>query len=173
MTISRRTPSQEIVITGVGFENFRVAYNDAPLSTNEDQGVSLAFNKTFGNGMTLTSVSAYRAFETFDRIDGDFTGADIFVRTNAAEQDSFSQEFRLSGVLGNDGHYVAGVYYFGQEIKSLTDTPAGAVFNAYAQGTQPALATLVSSVAGLIAALPPGPFELSVNTPVIFLVSSV
>ena len=144
------------IITGVGFENFRVMYNSAPVSQNEDRGVSFAFNNTFGNGMTLSSISAYRAFETFDSIDGDFTSADIFVRTNDAEQDSLSQEFRLSGELGNDGHWVVGAYYFGQEIKSLTNTPAGTAFNAYAQVTQPTLAGLVAAVEGLLAALPPG-----------------
>jgi outer membrane receptor protein involved in Fe transport len=149
-------PFGPAVVTGVGFDEFRVAYNDRPLSTNEDSGLSLEINKTFDNGMTLTSITALRMFDTTDFIDGDFSSVDMFTRSNDASQESLSQEFRLSGDFGNGGNYVAGVYYFGQEIESLTNTNAGTAFNDYILLTQPDLAALVAGVEQVVSLLPPG-----------------
>ncbi len=112
------------IITGVGFDDYRVNYDTFPSSRNEDRGVSVEFNKTLGSGATLTSVSAFRSFDTFDLIDVDFTDVPLLSRTNDAEQSSFSQEFRIAGTFGESNHYVAGVYYFGQEIDQKTSTVA-------------------------------------------------
>ncbi len=109
----------------VSWEDYRTSVNALPESRNEDRGVSLEVNKTFGNNITLTSITAYRAFDTYDFIDADFTDTDIAYRTNEAEQQSVSQELRLSGEFGNGSNWVAGAYYFGQEIKSNTITVAG------------------------------------------------
>ena len=143
------------------------AYNDVPVSQNEDRGISVEFNKDFSNGMTLTSISALRAFDTFDFIDGDFSGADIFQRTNDSTQESFSQEFRLSGEFGDGGNWVAGAYYFGQEVTNMTSTTAGTVFNDYVLATNPDLAALVAGLDAVVAGsgglLPPrsGPYSAS------------
>jgi len=139
------------VVTGAGFDQFRTSYDIAPLSENEDRGLSLEFNKTFNNGMVLTSVSAFRSFDTFDLIDGDFTNVPIFARTNDAAQSSFSQEFRLSGELDNGANWVGGAYYFGQEIKSFTSTDALGQFNNYVLATNSDLAALVGGVAQVVA----------------------
>ena len=126
------------IVRGVGFDEYRVAYDTLPDSENEDRGLSVEFNKTFGNGVTFTSVSAYRAFDTFDLIDVDFTDVPILTRTNDAKQQSFSQEFRLAGEWGDNSNYVAGVYYFGQDIDQKTEiiapeftpgTPASAFYS--------------------------------------------
>lgn len=108
------------IVTGAGFDEYRVRYDTLPVSKNEDSGLSLELNKTLDNGMTLTSVSAYRAFDTFDLIDVDFTDVPLLSRTNDAEQSSFSQEFRLAGEFGSGSNFVAGVYYFGQDIDQKT-----------------------------------------------------
>ncbi len=149
-------PLPGTVVTGVGFDQYRTGYDSAPVSENEDSGLSAELNWTMGNGMILTSISAYRAFDTYDSIDGDFTDTPIFVRDNRAEQSSFSQEFRLSGEFGDGGHWVAGAYYFGQEIESVTDTFAGPLFNTYAQITNPQLMALVDGIALFLQAIPPG-----------------
>jgi len=150
-------PFGPAVTTGVGFDQFRVAYNQVPVSQNEDRGLSLQFDKTFDNGVTLTSITAVRAFDTFDFIDGDFTSADIFTRTNDATQDSFSQEFRLSGEFGEGGNWVAGLYYFGQEVKNMTRTDADSVFNPYFIAIRPDdLQPLLAGIGQLFAQLPPG-----------------
>lgn len=107
---------------GVGFDDFTSAASFLPVSKNEDSGLSFELNNTFDNGMTFTSISAYRAFDSFDFIDIDFTDAPILDRTNDATQDSFSQEFRLAGEFGNGHNYVLGAYYFEQEIVNRKTT---------------------------------------------------
>jgi outer membrane receptor protein involved in Fe transport len=149
-------PLPGTIVTGVGFDEFRTSYDSAPISKNEDSGLSLAFNKTFDNGMVLSSISAYRSFDTFDSIDGDFSDTPIFVRTNESEQSSFSQEFRLSGEFGDGGNWVTGVYYFGQEISNLTVTDADLAFNPYVLATNPDLVALIAGTAQVLALLPPG-----------------
>ncbi len=139
------------VVTGVGFDEYRTRYDSAPISKNEDSGLSVAFNKTFDNGMIFSSISAYRAFDTFDSIDGDFTDTPIFIRTNDSEQSSFSQEFRLSGEFGDGGNWVAGAYYFGQEISNLTATNADVAFNPYVLATNPSLVQLIAGTAQIVA----------------------
>ena len=112
------------LVTGVGFEDFKTAYDIVPVSQNEDSGLSLEINKSFDNGITLTSITAARKFGTFDLIDTDFTDVPLLSRTNDAKLTSLSQEFRLSGEFGNGSNFVAGAYYFGQEIDQHTTTVA-------------------------------------------------
>ncbi|HNP64566.1 MAG TPA: TonB-dependent receptor, partial [Woeseiaceae bacterium] len=153
-------------IRSASFDDYVIAQNYMPLSQNEDRGISLEMNKAVGELM-FSSVSAYRAFDTFDRIDGDFTNVDVFERTNDAAQTSFSQEFRLSGDIGDKGSFFqVGVYYFGQDIQSITDTNGGTQMNQYVLAVQPDLVALIGGVnsvaAGSGGMLPPAatPFPL-------------
>ncbi len=150
-------PLPGTVVTGVGFDEFLIAYNFLPVSQNEDSGLSIEFNKTLGNGATLTSITAFRSFDTFDHIDIDFSNVDMITRTNDARQSSFSQEIRLASEFGDGGNYVIGAYYFGQEIKQSTDTfgtPFTEVYLTGNPGIQSIIAG-VNAVAGL--AGPPYP----------------
>jgi outer membrane receptor protein involved in Fe transport len=115
------------VVTGVGFEDYLVAYDSVPRSTNEDAGISAEFNFALGDSTTFTSITAFRTFDTTDTIDADFTNVPLISRTNDAEIESLSQEFRFTGDIGESINYVAGAYYFGQEIDSMTFTgdPSG------------------------------------------------
>ncbi len=124
-------PTPPNVIQGVSWDDYVTSVNFAPISQNEDLGLSVEFNKDFDN-FTLTSVSAYRAFDTYDRIDADFTDTTIAERENDAEQNSISQELRLAGTFGESSNWVVGAYYFAQEIKSNTITIGGAQLQAYA-----------------------------------------
>ena len=155
-------------IRPASYSDYVIAQNYAPLSQNEDRGISVEMNKAVGD-LTFSSVSAYRAFDTFDRIDGDFTNVDVFERTNEAAQTSFSQEFRLSGDIGDKGSFFqVGVYYFGQEIESITDTNGGAMMNNYVLAVQPDLVALINGVnavsAGSGGALPPAATPFPVGT---------
>jgi iron complex outermembrane receptor protein len=118
--------------------DYRTALNVVPVSKNEDSGLSVEFNKDIGN-TTLTSVTAYRAFDTFDFIDADFTDTQIVERTNEANQSSISQELRLAGEFGDASNWVVGGYYFAQDIDSHTRTVAGTDLQTYADLGQAAL----------------------------------
>jgi outer membrane receptor protein involved in Fe transport len=113
------------LIEGVGWDDYITSVNFAPVSKNEDRGLSVEINKDFDNGTTLTSITALRAFDTYDSIDADFTNSSLVERINDAAQDSISQELRLAGSFGDGSTWVVGGYYFAQEIKSNTFTSGG------------------------------------------------
>ena len=123
-------PLPPTVVQGVEWEDYITSVNRAPVSQNEDMGLSIEFNKDFDN-FTLTSVTAWRNFETFDHIDVDFTDTLIGERTNDASQESISQELRLAGTFGESSNWVVGAYYFTQEIESNTRTIAGSQLQPY------------------------------------------
>jgi outer membrane receptor protein involved in Fe transport len=138
------------VTTGVGFEEYLVAYDEVPNSTNEDAGLSVEFNKGLGDSATLTSITAYRTFDTFDVIDADFTDVALISRVNTADIESFSQELRISGEFGEGSNYVLGGYYFGQEIDSETFTgdPSGplGLLGLYIDATTPELGQIIDGM---------------------------
>ena len=139
------------IVTDTGFDDYVTAYNFLPRSTNEDAGLSVEFNKTLDNGMTFTSLTAYRNFKTFDLGDVDFSDVDLVTRTNDADQTSISQEFRLAGEFGSGGNYVVGAYYFGQEIDQLTGTTGTPFTEIYLNNNPDVLdiVALVDGIAGL------------------------
>jgi outer membrane receptor protein involved in Fe transport len=145
------------LVTGAGFDAYRTAYDIVPVSQNEDAGLSLELNKTFDNGLTLTSVTALRSFDTFDLIDVDFTDVPLLSRTNDAELKSLSQELRLSGEFGRGNNFVAGLYYFGQEIDQHTTTVA----ESWETGSLEA--ALIGQATGLPGDLPGLPFSLYIG----------
>ncbi|MEM1111490.1 MAG: TonB-dependent receptor [Pseudomonadota bacterium] len=92
-----------------------VAYNLNPISQNEDSGLSVQVDWDFSDFHTLTSITAWRQFEAFDDIDADFTDLDGITNTRTADQEQFSQELRVA-YTGDRWNYVAGAYYFTQDL---------------------------------------------------------
>ena len=118
------------IVSGVSWDDYITSVNRPPVSRNEDSGLSIEINKDFAS-TTLTSVTAFRSFDTFDHIDADFTDTMIAERSNDAKQDSISQELRLAGSFGDDSKWVVGAYYFAQEIESNTVTTAGSQLQSF------------------------------------------
>ncbi len=147
-------PLPGTIVAGTGFDDYTVAYNFAPTSQNEDSGASLEINRTLDNGMTFTSVTGFRFFNTFDEIDADFSDVPLLERTNDAEQDSFSQEFRLAGEFGAGSNYVVGAYYFQQEIRNIKGNSDPGLLSFYFN-QNPQFITIangIDTVAGLVGA---------------------
>jgi iron complex outermembrane receptor protein len=92
------------------------ATNFDPESSSEDSGISVQVDWDI-NDFTITSITSYREFESFDRIDADFSDLDALTDQNDAEQDQFSQEIRLS-FIGEKLNYVVGANYFEQTLNS-------------------------------------------------------
>ena len=141
------------IITGAAWEDYRTALNTLPVSKNEDSGLSLEINKTLTDAVTLKSITAYRAFETYDDIDADFSDVDLIGRTNTAEQSSISQEFQLTGEFGEGSSWVAGAYYFTQDLDSTTLTTANSLLNTFAKIGEPGLQTIIDGVNAVDAGL--------------------
>jgi len=99
-------------------------------------GGSVEMTKDFG-AFSLTSITAYRAFEVEDNNDAD-GGPLALLNINSAhqEQDQFTQELRISSPTGQRLEYVAGLFYFDQDVTTTTGVkgnfgqavPAGAYF---------------------------------------------
>ncbi len=83
-------------------------------------GGSVEMTKDFG-AFSLTSITAYRAFEVEDNNDAD-GGPLALLNINSAhqEQDQFTQELRISSPTGQRLEYVAGLFYFDQDVTTTT-----------------------------------------------------
>jgi iron complex outermembrane receptor protein len=102
----------------LGEENEDVNINQIPFSDSKSWGHSLEVNWDIGE-FILTSITAARGFEVngFDDVDSqpiDTLGFDQF---GASEQEQFTQEFRITSPEDGVITYVAGLFYFDQEVK--------------------------------------------------------
>ena len=139
------------------WDEYRTSLNFAPVSQNEDRGISVEMNKTLASGATFTSVSAVRAFDTYDLIDADFTDTSIIERINDATQQSFSQEFRLAGGFGDSSNWVVGGYYFAQDIDSTQITTAGTELTTFTDlGLAATGGTPISDITAAVTAISQG-----------------
>ena len=162
-------PGSDALLTALGvplanedqFTDYVVHMNRLPVSQNKDSGVSAELNWDLASGHRLTAISAYRTFNTTDDADVDFNAAAIADRYNRGESEMFSQELRLSGSQGRVD-YLAGAYYFNQNLNSWTTTTPGAAFEAFVTNGNPDLGAIINTV-NLLSALtgglipPPGP----------------
>src|SRR6056297_64075 len=110
------------------FYDYAVSTSQLPVSTNEDQGVSVQLDWQLGE-LLLTSISAYREFESFSDSDIAFNDLDGAYRIDDSEQSQFTQELRLSQ-QGERFSYVAGLYYYEQELDNQRQTNVGADLSA-------------------------------------------
>ena len=146
-------PGSDALLAGLGiplldedqFTDYVVQVNDVPLSENEDSGVSAELNWDITPVSTVTSITAYRTFNTTDDADVDFSAADIASRFNRGESEMFSQELRLAGSSGRID-YLVGAYYFTQDLNSWTTTGLGRDFEAFVLNGTPQLGELVNGL---------------------------
>lgn len=125
--------------------------NFLPISTNEDQGISMQIDWQT-DAFLVTSISAYREFESFDKIDADFSAADGLIKINDAEQSSFSQELRISNEYDNF-NYVAGLFYFQQDVDLNSSLEVGHELSFLIQDISPLLIAIPGAFPGGTGAL--------------------
>jgi len=160
-------PGNGTVVGSTPFDEYVVATNTLPHSTSEDSGLSLEMNWDLENDMTVTSITAYRKFDTTDEIDGDFTNVPMLGRRNDAQLSALSQEIRLSGDIGDRGSFVTGVYYFSQDLDNQKSTTTDILLQPYILAATPDLVALIDGInavsAGSGGALPPAaePFPIT------------
>jgi iron complex outermembrane receptor protein len=77
----------------------------------------------FGDGYTLTSISSYQGWVFTPTNDADFTALPVATNTNFVDHVSQeSQELRVSSPSRGAFDWVAGLYYFRQDVDGLSDT---------------------------------------------------
>lgn len=122
---SLRSPARQFpgLAAGLGYEPpsrdvfDRLSDIDTALRINtQDGGVSLIADWNLGR-TTMTSVTAWRYWDWDVSNDRDYTGIPIqLVQRIPSRQDQYSQEFRLASNGDTRLGYVAGLYYYSQEI---------------------------------------------------------
>ena len=99
----------------------------------EDLGGSAELNYDFG-AATLTSISAYRNWESVNGQDVDFTGADIWFRApdghHASDFRQISQELRIAGETDKLS-WLAGAFYANETLDSHQQLQFGSQYRTY------------------------------------------
>lgn len=105
----------------------RLADVDSDIQADQiHRGVSAIVDYDFG-WATLTSVSAWRAWDWGPKNDRDYTALDIVRQSaNPSWQDQWSQELRLSSNGNNRIDWTAGLYAFHQAVETHGVTEYGA-----------------------------------------------
>ena len=105
-------------------EDYRRASSDVS-SDNEMSNAVLTANYDWGEH-TLTSITGYVEYDTFEVLDVDYTNLDILDGTNQSEEyEQFSQEFRITSPGGERFDYIAGVFYQTGDVKVTDDVFLG------------------------------------------------
>lgn len=98
---------------------FIVDANQENSDTRDMWGATLGVDYTFGNGATLTSISAYRKIDIMVFSDIDQTPLDIVHSGPFTDSTRMvSQELRLVSPSSNPFRYVMGLYYYSQKVDS-------------------------------------------------------
>ncbi|MGH8241241.1 MAG: TonB-dependent receptor, partial [Steroidobacteraceae bacterium] len=104
-----------------GRDNLKQNIDGDVFSDSSSYGSSLQLDYEMGGGYTLTSISAWRTFETRDGLDSDSSPLDILnVNYGDHTQRQISQELRLISPTGGFVDYVAGLYFFRSNVDSFT-----------------------------------------------------
>ena len=127
------------------FYDYKTSLSQTPLSKMKDKGLSVQVDVALNKAWDLVSISAYRAFDSLDTVDTDFSDADLLTATNDARQQSFSQEIRLH-YTSEDVRGLIGVYYYSQNLDLTFDTTTQDDFSAFFNAAAPDLLPLANAI---------------------------
>ncbi len=109
-----------------------------PYADLVESGLSVELNWDLTETLKLTSISAVRSYRAETRVDADFGALDVLnLSGGETDQDTKTQEFRLTGTYGEKMTYVAGIYYFDQQLDNTTRLGLGPVANVLLTGGLP------------------------------------
>ncbi|WP_300543026.1 TonB-dependent receptor [Maricaulis sp.] len=121
---------------------------DGDLNTElTTQGISAEINHDFEH-FTLTSITAYRNYNEDQRFDADFSDLDLVsLRNIRNEYDSFTQEFRITSTGDNFVDWMAGAFYYRNELNFENTTPYGSDARAFFDAASaPSVAPIVAGL---------------------------
>jgi len=104
--------------------------NIDPTNEQDNYGLSVQVDYDFGN-VALTSITSYREIDSFSNIDADFTSADLLTNDVQNDIETFTQEFRLTGSVGDSFDWQVGVFYFNEDVVTQNNLPFGEDFRAF------------------------------------------
>ena len=111
------------------YENF---YDFTPTNEVDSNGISLQVDYDWSD-FTLTSITAFRTLNREENADVDFTSAAL-ISENASdtEIDTFTQEIRLTSSGEGDIDWLAGLFYFDEDVSIDSTIFYDAAFRPYA-----------------------------------------
>ena len=149
----------------------RVAYSNRSTEQDiKDKGISAQadWDSPWFGGATLTSITAFRDWQTINGLDFDFTTADLLYRNADPDEsfsrfENFSQELRLTGSTDSID-WMVGMFYSDEDLTRNDSYRVGAAYEPY-------LSTLVGSqVLGALAAqLAPAGITVDTSNPAVFM----
>jgi iron complex outermembrane receptor protein len=110
------------------FHDRKTAMNTLPVSDDEDGGINLTIDWELA-AFSVTSITGYRSYETDNGGDSDYLELKLTAASATEDQSAWSQELRISSE-GERLSYVAGLYYFTQELDSVATMLFGEDANA-------------------------------------------
>ena len=117
-------------------------------------GVSLTIEKSFGEALSLKSITAYRDQDSQFAGDTDHSPLKYTESTNDNDADQVSQEFQLSGTaMGGRLNWVTGAFYMEEEASDGFDVALGSGLFVALEGLP---APLIPLVPGVDCPPPPG-----------------
>ena len=149
----------------------RVAYSNRSTEQDiKDKGISAQadWDSPWFGGATLTSITAFRDWQTINGLDFDFTTADLLYRNADPDEsfsrfENFSQELRLTGSTDSID-WMVGMFYSDEDLTRNDSYRVGAAYEPY-------LSTLVGSqvLGGLAAQLAPAGITVDTSNPAVFM----
>src|SRR5690606_9631036 len=73
----------------------------APITTHQENGISLTTDWTLNDNFSIKSITAYREYESEFAQDTDGTPLGVEMLLQRLEHEQFSQEIRLNGTVAN------------------------------------------------------------------------
>jgi len=123
------------VILADQFDDKILAQDIDPFAKIEESGVSLEVSWDLSEDMTLTSITSTRSYEGVGNVDADFNSLPILTASGGnTDLDTFTQEFRVNGIWNDNVQYVAGAYYFDQDLDNFTTLRLGSAANVLLAG---------------------------------------
>src|SRR6185437_3839963 len=132
--IAPTTPNTEITgvnprinpFTGQPMDLHEGAYDRSGSISVKGNGTYLTLNDTVGD-FTLTSVSSFLSGDFKNLVDGDGSIRNLFTLDFYAKTKEYSQDLRLTSHLTGRFNYIAGLYYFHDEVDPSTTARFGDV----------------------------------------------
>jgi len=131
----------------------QVAFDGNVRTTIDTRGLSGQVDVDF-DGFELTSITAFRYFRDDNNIDADFTDLVLSpIRALDTQYTTFTQEFRVASTGDNRVDWLAGLYFFDQDMTHEDITRYGGQLRAFADLVSGGGITAVEGIVGAPAGL--------------------
>lgn len=110
------------IIAAVGPASRVVNLSGPVFNEMENWGASAEINQELGGGYTLTSITAYRAWNQADSNDADQSVLDVLdLNSGTNDLRQFSQELRITSPADQFLSFVAGAFYYQAKNRNVSD----------------------------------------------------